>query len=254
MSKFLWDDETQAALVAIVGTDTDVTVSKEVIEQAVAEIEGAEVRNITGKLRNMGYTCVSMAKVGKGATFTEAEGDALAVFVEANKGVYTFAEIAANFAEGQFTTREVQGKLLSMELSGTAKPTEKAEVHKQYTDEQEGDFIDMANNGHSIEDIAKAMGKPVNSARGKALSLLRKGEIQAIPFTRDKTEKAVVDLFGDLDTDSMTLAEIVSATSKTERGVKTTLTRRGFDCVDYKGSVRKAKLEAKAAKDLEEAV
>ncbi len=36
-----------------------------------------------------------------------------------------------------------------------------------------------------IEEIADALGKSVNSIRGKALSLLRAGEINAIPKQRD---------------------------------------------------------------------
>jgi len=245
MSKFNWTEEAQNVLVEIVGNDTDQVVGKDQINEAVEAIEGAEVRNITGKLRNLGYTCVSMAKAAKAATFTEEEGEALASFAEENSGVYTFAEIAAQFMDGKFTTREVQGKLLSMDLSGTAKPTEKAEAHKQYSDEQEEEFIKLANNGECIEEIAKALGKEIRSVRGKALSLLRKGEIQEIPVTRDKVVHSETDLFGDLETEEMTVAEISQATDKSERGVKTTLTRRGLDAIDYKGSTRKAKLDSK---------
>ena len=245
MSKFNWTPEAEAVLSGIVGSNLDETVSKEVITEAVENIEGAEIRNITGKLRNMGFTCVSMAKAAKAATFTEEEGQALVDFAQDNAGEYTFAEMAAKFADGKFDTRQVQGKLLSVKLSNTAKPTERAEVHKQYTDEQEVDFIQMAKDGHCIEDIAKAMGKEVKSARGKALSLLRKGDIDGIPVTRDKVERAETDLFGDLETEEMTVKEISEATDKSERGVKTTLTRRGLDAVDYKGSTRRAKLEAK---------
>ena len=42
----------------------------------------------------------------------------------------------------------------------------------------------------------------------------------------------------------MTVAEIAEAIEKTERGVKTMLTRRGIDCADYKGAERKAKAAA----------
>jgi hypothetical protein len=45
----------------------------------------------------------------------------------------------------------------------------------------------------------------------------------------------------------MTVAEIAAAADKTERGIKTLLTRRGIDCADYKGKAKKEKAEAKAA-------
>ena len=250
--KFNWTPEAEAQLTSIVGQDVDTVVAKDTILAAVEMIEGAESRNITGKLRNMGFTCVSMAKAAKEPTFTEDESRALIDFAESNAGEYTYAEMAANFADGKFNTREIQGKLLHLDLSHTAKPTEKAEAHKQYTDEQEVEFVALAKSGKCIEDIAKAMGKEVKSARGKALSLLRKGDIAGIPFTRDKVEHAETDLFSDLDTEEMTVAEISEATDKSERGVKTTLTRRGLDAVDYKGSSRRAKLEAKKEKEAQD--
>jgi hypothetical protein len=45
----------------------------------------------------------------------------------------------------------------------------------------------------------------------------------------------------------MTVAEIAKAVDKTERGLRTLLTRRGIDCVDYKGKAKKEKAEAKSA-------
>ena len=45
----------------------------------------------------------------------------------------------------------------------------------------------------------------------------------------------------------MTVAQIAEAADKTERGVKTILTRRGITVVDYDGAAKKAKAEAKAA-------
>ena len=39
----------------------------------------------------------------------------------------------------------------------------------------------MVNDGAFVEAIAEAMGRSVNSVRGKALSLLRSGDIGAIP-------------------------------------------------------------------------
>jgi hypothetical protein len=46
---------------------------------------------------------------------------------------------------------------------------------------------------------------------------------------------------------TMTVAEIAAAVDKTERGLRTLLTRRGIKVADYDGAAKKAKAEAKAA-------
>ena len=43
----------------------------------------------------------------------------------------------------------------------------------------------MVNDGAFVEAIAEALDRSVNSVRGKALSLLRSGDIQAIPRQRE---------------------------------------------------------------------
>jgi hypothetical protein len=45
----------------------------------------------------------------------------------------------------------------------------------------------------------------------------------------------------------MTVAEIAAATEKTERGVRTLLTRRGLKVSDYDGAAKKAKAAARNA-------
>ena len=45
---------------------------------------------------------------------------------------------------------------------------------------------------------------------------------------------------------TMTVAEIATAVDKTERGLKTLLTRRGITVADYDGHAKKMKAEAKA--------
>ena len=45
----------------------------------------------------------------------------------------------------------------------------------------------------------------------------------------------------------MTVADIAKAVDKTERGLRTLLTRRGIKVADYDGAAKKAKAEAKAA-------
>ena len=107
----------------------------------------------------------------------------------------------------------------------------------------------MAQAGKFVEEIAVTLGKTIPSIRGKALSLTRKGQIDRIPTQRDSHAKNTVDpidALGDAII-TMTVDAIAAAVDKTPRGIKTLLTRRGVDVADYKGSVKKAKAEAKAA-------
>jgi aminoglycoside phosphotransferase family enzyme len=129
------------------------------------------------------------------------------------------------------------------------KAAEKVEVQRTYSPEQEATFIKMANAGKFIEEIAITLGKEVASVRGKALSLSRSGAISSIPAQKESHAKNVVDAVGALGAAiaTMTVDEIAKAVDKTSRGLKTLLTRRGIDCADYKGSVKKAKAEAKTA-------
>ena len=46
---------------------------------------------------------------------------------------------------------------------------------------------------------------------------------------------------------TMTVAEIAKIAEKTERGLRTLLTRRGIKVADYDGASKKAKAEGKAA-------
>lgn len=240
-----WSDAAVAELNAIVGPDTPV--SAELVERA-AQALGKSTRSIASKLRQLDREVASMAK-DKVATFSADESVALANFVKANAGAYTYKDIAANFEGGKFTAKQVQGKLLALELTGSVKPTEKLEVAGKYSEAEEAEFISMANSGAFIEDIATALGKEVSSVRGKALSLVRKELISKIPAQRESHAQNQVDpveALGDKIA-TMTVKEIAESADKTERGIKTLLTRRGLDCADYKGSSKKEKAEAKKA-------
>ena len=68
-----------------------------------------------------------------------------------------------------------------MELTDHVKPAPKVETVRTYSPEEEEQFIAMVNDGAFVEAIADALDRSVNSVRGKALSLLRSGEINAIP-------------------------------------------------------------------------
>lgn len=242
-----WTDEAVATLMSIVGNESPVSAAS--VEKAAQALgEDFTVRSVASKLRQLDREVASLAKE-KVPAFNEAEGQALADFVNANAGALTYKEIAENFAGGKFTAKQVQGKLLAMELTGSVKPAEKVEVARTYTAEEEQTFVSMANSGKFIEDIATALNKTVASVRGKALSLTRSGHISKIPaqresHARDNTDP--VEALGDKIA-TMTVAEIAKAVDKTERGLKTLLTRRGIKVADYDGAAKKTKAEAKAA-------
>ena len=240
-----WSDDTVAQLLKIAGSANPVSVER--VEQA-AEALGVTVRSVASKLRQLDREVASMAKE-KVSAFTPEQTSALAKFVTANSGVMTYKDIAENFEHGAFSAKQIQGKLLALELTGSVKPAEKVEAARTYSDAEEATFIKMAQAGKYIEEISITLGKSIPSVRGKALSLTRKGQIDRIPTQKDSHAKNTVDPVVALGTSiaSMTVAEIALAVDKTERGLKTLLTRRGISVKDYDGAAKKAKAEAKAA-------
>lgn len=239
-----WSDEAVAQLVSIAGSESPVSVAR--VEQASTALDRS-VRSVASKLRQLDYDVASMAKE-KVAAFTPEQSAALSNFVSANAGTMTYKEIAEAFP-GEFSAKQIQGKLLALELTGSVKPAEKVEVARTYSEAEEATFIKMANAGKYIEEIAVALNKTIPSVRGKALSLTRKEQIAKIPSQKDSHAKNVVDAVSALGSAiaTMTVAEIAKAVDKTERGIKTLLTRRGVDVADYAGAAKKAKAEAKAA-------
>jgi len=240
-----WSDDTVSQLLNIVGNSSPVSV--EAVEQA-AEALGFTTRSVASKLRQLDREVASLAKE-KTSAFTPEESADLADFVNANAGNLTYKQIAEHFADAKFTAKQIQGKLLALELTGSVKPAEKVEVARTYSDAEEAKFINMAEAGSFIEDIATALNKTVASVRGKALSLTRKGQISKIPAQKQSHAKESVDpvtALGD-KISTMTVAEIAATVDKTERGLRTLLTRRGIKVADYDGAAKKAKAEAKAA-------
>lgn len=239
-----WTEDRTAQLTQLVGAVQPVSV--ETVQAAAATLEVSD-RSVASKLRKMGFEVASMAKTAT-ATFTADEAAELESFVVANSGNLTYAQIAEAFAGGEFTSKQVQGKLLSMELTSHVKPTEKVEAVRSYTAAEEAKFVEMCAAGAFVEDIAAALSKSVNSVRGKALSMLRTGEVTKIPSQKESHAKNEVDPIESLgDISGMTVAEIATATGKTDRGIKTALTRRGLVAKDYDGAAKKAKNEAKNA-------
>ena len=234
-----WTDERTSSLESFVGSESPV--SQATVANAADELE-TSVRSVSSKLRKMGYD-VELASSSNTKSFSDAQEATLSAFVTDNSGQYTYAEIASNFEGGNFSAKSIQGKILSMQLTEHVKPAPKVESVKTYSEDEEATFVGMVNDGAFIEEIAESLGKSVNSIRGKALSLLRAGEINAIPKQKETKGSGKADPLADLDIDDMTVESIADEIGKTVRGVKTMLTRRCLVCADYDGSARKERVQ-----------
>ena len=237
-----WTAEREIELKELVGSETPV--SLETVASVASEM-GNSTRSIAAKLRKLDF---DVEKVGeKAKSFSDAEEEALVAFIGANPGEYTFKEIAKQVMGSEDYAKKVQGKLLSLELTGSVKKATPKEVVKAFSNEEEIVIEKMAGEGAFLEDIAEALGKELKSVRGKCLSMLKSHGI-TYPVQKNKAE-VVADVFADLaDIDSMTVATIADKVGKTERGIKTMLTHRGINCADYKGATKAAKnAEKKAA-------
>jgi|TARA_R100000234_G_C4996095_1_gene178022 hypothetical protein len=230
-----WTDERTQQLTDFVGSESPV--SQATVANAADELE-TSVRSVSSKLRKMGFD-VELASASQSKAFSDEQESTLSNFVQDNSGSYTYAEIAENFEGGAFSAKSIQGKILSMQLTEHVKPAPKVETVKSYNEDEEATFVSMVNDGAYIEQIAESLGRSVNSIRGKALSLLRAGEINAIPKQEHVTGNSKADPLADMDISDMSVEDIADEIGKTVRGVKTMLTRRGLQCADYNGAARK---------------
>jgi len=236
-----WTDERTSALEAAVGTESPV--SRDTVARLAAELETTP-RSIGSKLRKLGHEVETASAAPR--AFSDEQADALREFVENNAGTFTYGEIAEQFDGGSFTAKQIQGKILSLELTGSVKPTPKAENVKTYSDDEEARVVAAIQAGKFVEEIAADLGRTVPSIRGKALSLLRAGTIAAMPSQRD-VKGAAPDAFEALgDVSGLTVTEVAAKLEKTERGVKTMLTRRGVSVKDYDGAAKREKAQASA--------
>lgn len=232
-----WTDERTDTLTNFVGNETPVS---QVTVASAADTLETTTRSISSKLRKMGYE-VELASTTAQRAFTDEQEAILDSFVTENSGTYTYAEIAEHYQNGAFSAKSIQGKILSMELTGHVKPAPVKESVRTYNPDEESTFIAMVNDGAYVEAIADAMGRSVNSVRGKALSLLRSGEINAIPRQQHTKANGSSDPLADIDVSDMTVEAIAEEIGKTPRGVKTMLTRRSLTAVDYDGAAKAAK-------------
>lgn len=233
-----WTEERTAQLIDSVGDESPVTRAS---VADLAEALATSTRSISSKLRKLGYD-VELASAAPRAFSADVTED-LRAFVTANSGALTYAEIADQFP-GDYTAKAVQGKILSMELTSHVKEAPKVEHAKSYSPDEEALVLKLINAGKFVEEIAEAVGKSVQSVRGKALSLQRAGEIDAMPKQRDIKGPAADPLEAIGDVATLSVAQIADQIGKTERGVKTMLTRRGLKAADYDGAAKKEKAAA----------
>jgi len=232
-----WTEERTASLTDFVGSESPVTYAT--VVDAADQLETSP-RSVASKLRKMGHEVESSASVTTRA-FSDAQETTLNSFVTDNSGQYTYGQIAEAFEGGEFSSKQIQGKLLSMQLTEHVKPTPKVESVRTFSDAEEAEFVKHASNGAYLEDIAEALGRTVNQIRGKALSLLRQGSIAAIPAQKESKAAAKADPLEGVDVASLSVEEIAEQIGKTARGVKTMLTRRGLTASNYDGAAKAAK-------------
>lgn len=243
MSKITWNEENTATVAKLAG-DITVEVSVARLAEIAAEMNGTP-RSVGAKLRKMEYSVQKAADAAK-PTWTEDEAADLQEFVLANSGEYTYAELEGLVLNGKFTNKQIQGKILSLELTDNVKAAEKRVTPKSYTDAEEARIVELAAGGKFMEEIAEDLGKSLKSIRGKSLSMSRTIEGFEIPKQRDHVQTSRADALEGVDIANLTAAEIALEVNKTERGVKQMLTRRKLDCADHKGAAKAAKNEAKA--------
>jgi hypothetical protein len=232
-----WTEERTEALTNFIGDETPVSYAT--VQEAAEQLE-TSTKSVASKLRKMGFEVESSAAAVT-RKFTEQQESTLATFVTDNSGEYTYAQIAEVFENGSFSPKQIQGKLLSMQLTEHVKPTPKQETARTFNDSEEATFISMANSGAYLEDIAEALNRSVNQVRGKALSLLRAESISAIPQQKESKGPSRVDPLEGVDVSILTVEEIAEQIGKTARGVKTMLTRRGLTASNYDGAAKAAK-------------
>jgi len=236
--KITWNQENTDRLVELAGTGV---VSQESLI-SIAETLGTTARSIGAKLRKMDYEVAKAApKVSNWTPEQEAE---LSAVVNNNPNALTYAEIAATFNEGSFTAKQIQGKLLSMELFGLVRKADKVAPTRTYSEEEEEKFVALAKDGASMEELAEAFGRQISSVRGKALSLLKSELITEMPKQESSKARARTDIFEGIDVAASTVEQLVEATGKSVRGIKSILSRRGITCSDYDGAAKRAKLDA----------
>lgn len=227
MSKFEYTDEmvTRMSEVAAAG------LTEETIEALMEEFSFPR-RSVTAKLRKLGFEVPK--KPAAAPIFSASETEELASYLADNAGEFTAEEIAAHFSEAwgrEVNSRQINGKALSMELTGSIKAAEKKVAPKTFTEDEEATITELVEAGKYLEEIAEALDRTTNSIRGKLLSMGLKAA------QRDKKGPKADAYEGIEDMLDKTVEELAEAFGKTVRGVKTVLTRRGLACKNHQPKV-----------------
>ena len=164
MSKFEYTEDMVERMHDVAGSG----VTEEIIESLMAEFDFPR-RSVTAKLRKLGFDVPK--KPGAAPVFSAEETDALTSFLQENSGNLTAEEISEQFADGKFTARQINGKALSLEMTSHVKPAEKKITRRTYSEDDESTITSMVEEGKYLEEIAEAVGRTVNSVRGKLLSM-----------------------------------------------------------------------------------
>ena len=165
MSKFEYTEDMVSSMHDAAGGG----VTEEIIENLMGEFDFPR-RSVTAKLRKLGYDVPK--KPGAAPVFSAEETAELSEYLQANSGNMTAEEISESFAGGKFTARQINGKALSLEMTSHVKPAEKKVTPRTYSEEEEGTISEMVEGGKYLEEIAEAVGRTVNSVRGKSLALI----------------------------------------------------------------------------------
>lgn len=228
MSKYEYTDEMVANIRAVL----DSGLTEENIQKLVDEL-GYPRRSVTAKARKLGYEDLP-SKPKDAPTFSAEETAALVEFLNSNSGELTAEQIAASFNDGKFTARQINGKALSLELTSAIKPADKKVAPKSFTDEEEATVRSLAESGAFIEDIASAVGKEVAQVRGKLLSM----KLSAPQKNKAEGKADAYEGIAEF-AKTETVAQLAARYGKTDRGVKTVLTRRGVSATDYTPKAKK---------------
>lgn len=152
--------------------------------EAIAGEIGRPLRSTYGKIislkKDYDFVMPKMAKGGYNKTNAEIKG-----FLEENPGVYTYKELADLGLLGAYSSKELQGKILSMRLTGLVKYAEQKyswppKRYRTYSQAEEEKILALVKEGKSIQEIAIEMDRSTASMIGK-IGSLRKEHGLVIP-------------------------------------------------------------------------
>lgn len=223
--------------------------------------DAVNFRSLSAKLRFSGYKLETKpVKIGA-KTFTE-EDEAVILEMTSDPDNMPFLEdIAERLGKG---VKQVQGKLVSMRISGVYKK-EKAVAEKAprlFSEEDEAVILEMTsdeNNLPFIEDIAERLGKEVKKLRGKLASMKIRGIKTKNPAPGPKkvfTEE-VKSKIAHMNNQGIKVPEIASKLGLNEISLRCQMGKMGIlkkaEKVRFWNDERVAKLESMIQEGLDRA-